>query len=83
MYMFRVLFAPETCRAYNVVKNNKECKLHPIGLESNIYSIVRFVFLKDPTLYVSKASAGIFKTCQSFFFFHSFFPIYQVKIWAL
>jgi hypothetical protein len=32
-----VQIAPETCKAYNVVKNNKEYKIHLVGLESNIY----------------------------------------------
>jgi hypothetical protein len=31
-----VQIAPETCRAHNVVKNNKEYEIHLVGLESNI-----------------------------------------------
>jgi hypothetical protein len=32
-----VQIAPETCRAYNVVKNSKEYKVHLDGIASNIY----------------------------------------------
>jgi hypothetical protein len=37
LLMMGANIAPETCRAYNVVKNNKEYKVHLVGLESNIY----------------------------------------------